>query len=156
MYYQARPAWRTQWLEIVTAIILLVIAMVMAVWWWTDTAGQNALVVVGFAGALLLVMSLFIFYSHFSWRYTIDDDNIECVHGIVAREIQSIRTKDLRNINVKQSFSQRIFGLGDVEFSSAGGSGVEVVFRGISDPLEVKRIAQDVQERGEPQGRSEE
>jgi hypothetical protein len=32
-----------------------------------------------------------------------------------------------------------------VEFSSAGGSGIEVSFRGVSDPLQVKSLAQRMQ-----------
>jgi hypothetical protein len=36
-------------------------------------------------------------------------------------------------------------GVGDVEFSSAGGSGIEVSFRGVSDPLQVKQLAQRTQ-----------
>jgi hypothetical protein len=42
----------------------------------------------------------------------------------------------------------RIVGVGDVEFSSAGGSGIEVVFRGVDKPLEVKALAQRLQGKG--------
>jgi hypothetical protein len=38
--------------------------------------------------------------------------------------------------------------VGDVEFSSAGGSGIEVTFRGVDDPLQVKALAQRLQGRG--------
>lgn len=53
--------------------------------------------------------------------------------------------RDLRNINVKQTLWQRLMGVGDVEFSSAGGSGIEVSFRGVNDPLQVKSLAQRMQ-----------
>ncbi|MEK7796111.1 MAG: PH domain-containing protein, partial [Pseudomonadota bacterium] len=52
--------------------------------------------------------------------------------------VQSIRVQDLRNVNVRQTIWQRLFGVGDVEFSSAGGTGIEVTFYGVTDPLDVK------------------
>ena len=45
-------------------------------------------------------------------------------------------------MNVRQSIMQRILGIGDIEFSSAAGGGVEVVFFGIPDPLSVRNLAQ--------------
>jgi uncharacterized membrane protein YdbT with pleckstrin-like domain len=75
----------------------------------------------------------------------INGETIESREGLIARKVSSIRVRDLRNINVKQSLWQRLMGVGDVEFSSAGGSGIEVSFRGVSDPLQVKSLAQRMQ-----------
>jgi hypothetical protein len=62
--------------------------------------------------------------------------------------VHSIRIKDLRNINVNQTLWQRLVGVGDVEFSSAGGSGIEVVFLGVDKPMQVKALAQRLQATG--------
>lgn len=64
--------------------------------------------------------------------------NAECFHrGIIAREVRAIRVEDLRNINVKRSIFHRIIGIGDIEFSSSGSSGIEVVFKGVRHPMTV-------------------
>jgi uncharacterized membrane protein YdbT with pleckstrin-like domain len=86
-----------------------------------------------------------VIYRRYSWAYKIDNDTIESREGLIARKVKSIRIQDLRNINVNQSLVERILGVGDVEFSSAGGSGIEVVFRGVDRPLEVKALAQRLQ-----------
>jgi uncharacterized membrane protein YdbT with pleckstrin-like domain len=84
-------------------------------------------------------------FRRYSWRYTIDDRTIESRHGVIARNVQSIRIQDLRNVNVRQSLVQRLLRVGNVEFSSAGGAGIEVVFHGVSDPMAVKALAQRLQ-----------
>ncbi|MDH3371305.1 MAG: PH domain-containing protein, partial [Gammaproteobacteria bacterium] len=96
------------------------------------------------AGVFVYLIAVVI-YRRYSWAYTIDSDTIESREGIIARKVKSIRIRDLRNINVNQTLFQRIVGLGDVEFSSAGGSGIEVTFLGVDDPLTVKALAQRMQ-----------
>ena len=49
-------------------------------------------------------------------------------------------------MNLKQSVSQRLFRVGDLEFSTAGGAGIEVTFRGVSRPMELKQRIQGMAE----------
>jgi uncharacterized membrane protein YdbT with pleckstrin-like domain len=95
-------------------------------------------------GAPFGVICLIMIYRHYSWRYTVDAVNIESRRGIIARNVSSIRIADVRNINVKQSLFERILFIGDVEFSSAGTAGVEVVFKGISRPMRIKQKVQEI------------
>jgi membrane protein YdbS with pleckstrin-like domain len=83
-------------------------------------------------------------YRHYSWRFTIADGSIESRHGIIAREVSSMRISDVRNINVKQTLFERLFFIGDVEFSSAASDTAEVVFKDVSRPMRVKRRVQEV------------
>ncbi len=95
--------------------------------------------------ALFLILGVAILYRHYCWRFTIGDDTVESHYGIVARNVKSIRIKDLRNINLRQSLFQRIFGIGDLEFSSAGGADIEVTFFGIQHPMDIKNKVQSLQ-----------
>lgn len=101
------------------------------------------------AGIALLIGVPIILYRHFSVQYNIQgvggDAEIEAREGIIARNTQSIRAADLRNINIKQSVIQRLVGIGTVEFSTAGGSGIEVRFAGIPKPQELKAKVQMLQ-----------
>jgi uncharacterized membrane protein YdbT with pleckstrin-like domain len=60
--------------------------------------------------------------------------------GFVSRRIAEVEIDHIRNINVSQSFLQRILGIGMVEISSAGGTGVEVTFESVPDPVEIRRL----------------
>lgn len=136
--YRARPALRNQWFAIFVAILLFVLFVYFGVTGAAAGGGRNVQIVLALIGVPMLVLVAVIVYRHHAWTYTIRGDTIESCRGIIGRDVQSIRVQDLRNVNVRQTIWQRMFGVGDVEFSSAGGAGVEVTFYGVTDPLEVK------------------
>ena len=145
--YRARPAWRNQWQKIILVLLLTV------VFGWAFIRGEiyfsvpNLRVVLVVTAAVWAYLALTILYRRYAWRYSLNADNVESRQGLIARKIHSIRLRDLRNINVNQSFMQRILGVGDVEFSSSAGSEVEVVFFGVSRPMQVKNLTQRLQGR---------
>ncbi len=145
--YRARPAWRNQWQKIILVLLLVVVFV------WALIRGEkyfsvpNLRVVLVVTAAAWAYLGLTILYRRYVWRYSLNADNVESRQGMIARKIHSIRLRDLRNINVNQSFMQRILGVGDVEFSSSAGSEVEVVFFGVSRPMQVKNLTQRLQGR---------
>ncbi|MDH3309855.1 MAG: PH domain-containing protein [Gammaproteobacteria bacterium] len=145
MKYIARPAWLNQWWQI-GIMLLMPFVLILAILKGNQYFSPDNLrvVYVVCAGVFVYLIAVVI-YRRYSWAYTIDSDTIESREGIIARKVKSIRIRDLRNINVNQTLFQRIVGLGDVEFSSAGGSGIEVTFLGVDDPLTVKALAQRMQ-----------
>jgi membrane protein YdbS with pleckstrin-like domain len=138
--FNGRPAWRNEWLLITLMTILsLFLALGIFAMFTVDGAGPASimpLLIIWFGGMCTLL------YRHYSWIYNISGEQIESRHGIIARDMKTVRLQDLRNVNVKQSFFQRIFGIGDLEFSSAGGSGVEVAFYGILKPMDLQKDVQ--------------
>lgn len=146
-HYAERPSWRSQWASIGAAAVLAVAFVVLSAMMLLEGARGARMLALVTAAVLLAALLLMLLYRRYSWRYTIDSENIESVQGIIARTVQSIRVRDLRNVNVKQTILQRLLGYGDVEFSSAGGSGVEVVFFGVVRPLAVKQLIQRLQDR---------
>ncbi len=136
MRYEDRPALRNQW-GAVSVLMVLAVLLMVSLNGTRGSGSDSGFLLVAF-GLPLLALSLFIAYRHFSWRFTIEDGVIESRHGLVGREVRSVRVEDVRNINVKQTIWQRILNLGDVEFSSAATTGAEVVFVGVSRPLRVK------------------
>lgn len=119
------PAWRTQWLAITALAALIGLSPVVPV-------------------TLLLAvpLGLVILYRHYVWCFRVYDGQIESRNGVIARRSWSIRVRDLRGIGLRQSFWQRLFLIGSVEFSSAASAGVEVAFHGLSNPASVKRLVQ--------------
>jgi uncharacterized membrane protein YdbT with pleckstrin-like domain len=136
--YRARSALRNQWFVIFVAMLLFMLFVYFGVKGAATGGGRNVQIVLALIGVPMLVLVTVIVYRYHVWTFTIRGGTIESCRGIIGRDVQSIRVQDLRNVNVRQSIFQRLFGVGDVEFSSAGGAGVEVTFYGVLDPLGVK------------------
>jgi uncharacterized membrane protein YdbT with pleckstrin-like domain len=145
MNYIARPAWLNQWWQIGVMFLMPVVFILAYLKGDQYFSPENLRVVFVVVVAVFVYLITVVVYRRYSWAYKIDQDTIESREGLIARKVKSIRIQDLRNINVNQSLMERLMGVGDVEFSSAGGSGIEVVFRGVDKPLEVKALAQRLQ-----------
>lgn len=146
MKYTFRPAWRSQWFLMILAIILLLIPLLPIIESLRAGADWHPALDPGLAmlGVPFAVVLLIMIYRHCSWRFTVNGFSIESRHGIIAREVSSIRIEDVRSINVKQSLFERLLFIGDVEFSSAASPEAEVVFKKISTPMRVKRKIQEM------------
>ena len=145
MNYIARPTWLNQWWQIGVMFLMPVVFVLVYLKGHQYFSSENLRVVYVVIVAVFVYLIAVVIYRRYSWAYTIDGGTIESREGIIARRVCSIRVNDLRNINVKQTLIQRLWGVGDVDFSSAGGSGIEVSFRGVDDPLQVKTLAQSLQ-----------
>jgi len=60
--------------------------------------------------------------------------------GVVSRSVQKIGFGKVQNISFSQSALGNYFGYGNVEISTAGGSGVEMRFNAINEPKEVQEL----------------
>lgn len=127
---QLRPAWRNYWAGFLVAVLLLATA---AAWAVSEAEGEAEL-----GAGLLLVLALlvlgFIAFKRYLWKFSIDGNRLSRHYGIIARNQQSVRIKDLRSVELDQSLFQRIFGVGDLSFYSAGSDSAEVKFHGIKEP----------------------
>jgi uncharacterized membrane protein YdbT with pleckstrin-like domain len=76
-----------------------------------------------------------------SMRFTVTNLRIIVRHGILARVEQTTAIARIQNITTRQSVVQRMLGVGDVEFDTAGGDLADADFRfiGIANPDEVVR-----------------
>ena len=60
--------------------------------------------------------------------------------GLFSKNTSEILLRDIRHVVVKQTFSQRLMGIGTLALSSAADDGVEIYMEHLADPDEVKRI----------------
>lgn len=60
--------------------------------------------------------------------------------GLFSKHTTEIWHRDVRNVQVHQSFFQRIFGVGTIAVSSAGQGGLEIDFAGVPGPERVKKL----------------
>lgn len=60
--------------------------------------------------------------------------------GVLSRSVQKIGFEKVQNISFSQSIFGTYFGYGNVEISTAGGSGIEMRFRSIETPKKVQQL----------------
>ena len=90
-------------------------------------------------------------------RYRVTDRRIQIRTGLVSRNESSANLSRVQNVNVAQSAFQRMLGIGDVDWDTAG-SGVgeaDFTFRGVEDPSRLVHLVDSSLERvDDPSGRS--
>jgi len=86
--------------------------------------------------ALAGVVGYWILLSQFT-TLTVTDDRTIYQRGIVSREISEVQHNDVRNIQLDQSFVQRLLSIGGVSVSSSGQDDLEIVAKRLPNP---KRI----------------
>lgn len=132
---ELRPAWRTQWFLML--LILVGIGLTGYVLAARPPVAEEWPVAAVLAG-LTLVLILVLVYRRFVWKFTIDEGMITRHYGIIARNQQSVRIRDLRSVELDQGLFQRLFNVGDLAFYSAGSATAEVRFQGIKSPADVR------------------
>jgi uncharacterized membrane protein YdbT with pleckstrin-like domain len=75
-------------------------------------------------------------------RYTVTDQRIHLRTGIISRHEHSTQLTRVQNVNISQTLFQRVLGIGDVDWDTAGTevSGSDFTLRSIDDPSSVVRI----------------
>ncbi len=102
-------------------------------------------VVLAFVG-VGLVMLLVWWIQVLGTTLTVTNEQTTLRKGILSKYTNDVFHSNVRNIQVRQSFLQRIFNVGWVGISSAGQSGLEIEINGIQDPEKVKEIIDDHRE----------
>ena len=77
----------------------------------------------------------------------IDDNEILFEKGLLSKERSEINVSSVRTIKVKQSFFNRLFGVGSIEIYTAGDN-PEIVVNGLPDPNRVRELIKMKQKGG--------
>ena len=132
------PSWLNYSGNFLLGIILLIIGLVCFIKEFSIQGYE----ILDYLGYILILAAIIILLNaalkRFSRTYTITYDAVRLRIGILSRNEKEIRIDDIREIGIKQGILQRIFRLGNISFSSASTSGVEVVFEGVRNPMSIK------------------
>ena len=66
--------------------------------------------------------------------------------GLFSKSTKEVLIRDIKSVNVIRKGISGIAGIGTLEFSSAGGAGVEISFEAIENAQNIKAIINDLQE----------
>ncbi len=132
--YCGRPSWWSQAGSFAALAILILMPFI-------ETGMAPILIV--FNVLLSCVVLGAILFSRYGREYTIADGLITSRRGILRTREKSLRIRDVRKIDLKQTAFRRLVDIGDVEFST-GGSRCVVTFEGIAAP---GRLIEQMQQR---------
>ncbi|WP_435360685.1 PH domain-containing protein [Haloarchaeobius sp. DFWS5] len=94
---------------------------------------------------LLIIGSAYLYQKN--THYVVTTDGLYKKTGVLSRDVQKIDFDKVQNISFSEGVVGKYFGFGNVDISTAGGSGVEMQFQAVTDPKQVqerinKRIKQ--------------
>lgn len=115
----------------------------LAIGWQTGFFAAIALAVVFSAPASLALLSWW--FKKIGTVLTVTESRVILRKGILSRSTSEVRHTDVRNIQVDQTFLQRLLGTGRVCISSAGQDDIEIDVRGIAEPDEIARLIRERQ-----------
>ena len=130
--------------------LLLALAVGGTICWVLAAATRSAtvgliaaLVVFAAVGMVLLTWWLRCRYS----TLTVTDKRSILDTGYLSRATNELRHVDVRNIEVNQTFWQRLFGTGSIEISTAASDEGEIAIGGILEPHRVAALIRERQGR---------
>jgi uncharacterized membrane protein YdbT with pleckstrin-like domain len=115
---------------------LILAALVLVVLGWLADSWPLAVVVAVIIAALTLVVG---YLRRVSTKYLITTQRLRISRGIVRRSVQETRLDRVQNVNYQQSVLDRIFGVGNVDFDTAGTDDSEFRFEWVNRPDDVVR-----------------
>lgn len=80
-------------------------------------------------------------------RYIITDEKLIINTGFFSKTEEEIRLYRMTDFSVKQSFLQRIFGVGNIKISSSDNMQGEFIIYEIKKPYEIKEMLSDMVEK---------
>jgi len=75
-----------------------------------------------------------------STELTVTDLRTQLHRGWLSRSITEVWHRDVRNVQLTQTFFQRLFDTGRIGISSSGQSGIEIDVTGLNDVDEIKQL----------------
>jgi membrane protein YdbS with pleckstrin-like domain len=115
-YYEENPSmFRNQpvWFVICCILSLVGVGLVIFFIWWLKCKGTTL---------------------------TVTNDRTRLRKGILSKSVTEVWHEDIRNVQLDQTFFQRIFDVGTIGISSAGQSGLEISVSGMPNPDYVKEL----------------
>ncbi|MFQ3319584.1 MAG: putative membrane protein YdbT with pleckstrin-like domain [Natronomonas sp.] len=113
---------------------------------WSSRPHRSSLVpalVVGIPLSFVIIgipILLGAYLTYQNTHYVVTDAGLYKKTGILSRDVQKIGFDKVQNTSYSQTAIGGYFGYGNVDISTAGGSGVEMRFRSVPDPADVQQL----------------
>ena len=140
--YEGRPSWRA----LISFYLLglgVAIAVLVVLGFLADNMGTAVVITVVIAGLTLVIGYL----RRVSTKYLITSQRLRISRGILRKNVQETRLERVQNVNYQQGVLDRMLGVGNVDFDTAGTDDSEFRFEWVNGPEKVVRaVDQAVEE----------
>ncbi len=92
------------------------------------------------AFGLGLVILLVWWVQTLGTKLTVTNERITLRKGILSKYTNEVFHTDIRNVQLDQSFFQRLFDVGTIAISTSGQEGIEISVAGIPHPQQVRDL----------------
>lgn len=138
--FRGHPSWRSTLDLYAKGFAVAVLAGALA---GAMTAIASGHVMAGWIVVVVLVILVSVLIAGLVIRarttYEITTERLTIHTGFVARDVRQTRLDRVQNVNARQSMLERLLGVGEVDFDTAGGVGYDFVFKGVANPREIVR-----------------
>ena len=143
--WQGNPSWKSMLLFYIKWTLLSLLAV--GVWAALTAGGQDVgvtwfTVVTGIGLVLTYIVG---WLRRRSTRYLVTDRRIHIRTGLMSRHERTTHVDRVQNVNLRQGVFQRLLGIGDVDWDTAGTeeASSEFRFRGVDDPSAIVRVVDE-------------
>ena len=121
-YWYGRLSWKANWLLILLGLLTIIFGL----------------------GIIFFIIA---FLRVKSTEYFITSHRMYTKYGLIGRRVFEIKNEWITSVIVRQGFVSRILNYGDLVFSTPGQYAGSVAMIGVSDPMHVRTIVEDVLRR---------
>jgi uncharacterized membrane protein YdbT with pleckstrin-like domain len=140
-YWYGRRSFKSVLGSTIFGLILLFLGLLML-------AGEGFVVVIGFILTIIaIILLLRAILAIVGSEYFVSSHRVFVKYGIVSRRVFEIRNEWITSAGVKQGLMGRVLNYGDIIISVPGHYLGTVAMFGVSDPLHVKTVIDDVLRR---------
>jgi uncharacterized membrane protein YdbT with pleckstrin-like domain len=107
--------------------------------WW-QYSGTLVLGILLLVVGIGLFIIIYVILERKNFKYTITNRRIISQKGVFAKNREDISFKDIRAVNVKQSFRERLLKIGTINVVTAAGVEGYEVMRNVKNPDNIREI----------------
>jgi uncharacterized membrane protein YdbT with pleckstrin-like domain len=137
-FFNGHPSWRSiidfYIKGLVAAVLAGAIAGVI-----TRISGKSvdAAWVIPTVIVVFIVVLIWGFLKRIRTTYTISNQRLTINIGLLSRDMHQARLERVQNVDTNQSILERMLGIGDVNFDTAGSAEFNFAFKGVAHPQRI-------------------
>jgi hypothetical protein len=136
--FAAKPSlWSIAFLSFRTVVVAGAISVLAMILGPILHLGLLSLYIIEFCGLAAMLRVGFAFLQWVSRSYVLTNRRVIRIRGVFTIDIFQCSLGRLQNTFLILTLPQRFFNLGNIEFTTAGGVGIEAVWRHCRDPLKI-------------------
>jgi uncharacterized membrane protein YdbT with pleckstrin-like domain len=140
--WQGHPSWKSMLLFYIKWTVASLIPV--AVWVVLRVSGTHVSATIFFAVTVVAILLTYVvgWIKRATTRYMVTNRRISIRTGIAARNERTTHVDRVQNVHMSQGLFQRILGIGNVDWDTAGTDApdADFTFRGIDDPSRLVQL----------------